>query len=259
MNQFVIFVLSKNVFKEVVRDRIFYIIGFYIVILSIVFILLPEFAATTENKIFPDFGLALINVLGLIVAVFVGTGMVNKEIDKRTILMLVAKPVSRSEFIIGKYLGLSSVLGTLIFLMTGIFIGFLEYGKISYSLASVMIFSLFLLLELSLITAVAITLSIFTSTLLATALTFAVYLMGNISQKVLELGHQSDNFGMKRLTQAIYLIVPDLSRFNLKNDVVYGVQALPDFSALTTSAIYSLLYCVMLLAIAILVFAQREF
>ncbi|MEM7727303.1 MAG: ABC transporter permease [Cyanobacteria bacterium P01_A01_bin.45] len=259
MNISVIFVLTKNVFKEVIRDRIFYIIGFYIVILGIIFLLLPEFAASTEDKMFPDFALATIHILGLIVAIFVGTGMINKEIDKRTILMLISKPVSRSEFIIGKYLGLSSVLAALVFLMIGIFIGFLEYGKISYSLASITIFYLFLILELSVITAVSISLSIFTSSLLATALTFAVYLVGNISQELLEIGRQSRNLGIERLTQAVYFIVPDLSRLNLKNDVLYGLQALPDFSSLTTNALYTLLYCVMLLAIAIMIFTQKEF
>ena len=254
-----IFVLATNVFKEVVRDRILYIIGFYGIILLVLEYLLPQLAATTEQKMFPDFGLAAMSILCLIVAVFVGTGLVHKEIEKRTILMLIAKPVSRSEFVIGKYLGLIVVLTVLISIMTAIFLGFLNYSKIDYSIASILIFVLFLLLQLSLIAAVALALSVFTSQLLATALTFAVYLMGNISKDILELGRQSRNLSIERLTQALYLIVPDLSRLDFKNDVIYGLQALPSFHTLAFDAGYSLLYCTMILALSILIFSQREF
>ena len=113
-----IFVMATNVFREVIRDRILYIIGFYALLMVVVMQLLPQIAASTEDKIFLDFGLAAMNVLGLIVAVFVGTGLVSKEIEKRTVLSLIAKPISRAEFIIAKHLGLSSVLALLVAVMT---------------------------------------------------------------------------------------------------------------------------------------------
>ncbi|MBD6615168.1 ABC transporter permease [Komarekiella sp. 'clone 1'] len=259
MNLSRIFVLAKNVFQEVVRDRILYIIGFYAVIIAIAFRVLPEFAATTEDKMFLDFGMAAISAICLIVVIFIGTGLVNKEIEKRTVLMLIAKPISRSEIIIGKYLGLSAVLAVLIAAMTTIYLGFLQFGNIDKPTVSILIAAIFLFLQLSLIGAVAIALGVFTDSLLATALTFAVYLIGNITQDLVQLGRLSRNPGMERLTQGLYLILPDLSRLDLKNDAVYGLQALPDTIALITSAGYGLLYSVMLLAIAIFVFSQREF
>lgn len=252
-------VMSTNVFREVLRDRILYIIGFYALILAAGIRLFPEFAASTENKMFLDFGLAGMNVLGLIVAIFIGTGLVNKEIEKRTILMLIAKPVSRSEFIVGKYLGLSIVLAFLITVMTAIYLAFLQLGSIPHPTDSITISAIFLFLELSLITAVAITFGVFTSSLLATALTFAVYLMGNISQDLLKLGHLSHNPGIEHLTQGLYLILPDLSRLNLQNDAVYGLAALPNSIALISNGTYGLIYSVMLLTVAILIFSRRQF
>ena len=252
-------VMAKNVFQEVIRDRILYIIGFYAIILAIAFRAIPEFAGTTSNKIFLDFGLATMNVIGLIVAIFIGTGLVNKEIEKRTILVLIAKPISRSEFIASKYLGLSAVIGVLITAMTIIYLGFLQVGQVSYPIISIFLATLFLFLQLCLITAVAITLGVFTSSLIATSLTFAVYLMGNVTQDLVALGKLSQNPGMERITQSLYLILPDLSRLDLKNDAVYGLQALPDPITLVTNAGYSLLYSFMLLAIAILIFLRREF
>jgi ABC-type transport system involved in multi-copper enzyme maturation permease subunit len=254
-----IFVIAKNVFQEVVRDRILYIIGFYALILAIAIRALPEFAATTENKVFLDFGLVAMSVITLVVTIFIGTGLINKEIDKRTILVLIAKPVSRSEIISGKFLGLSAVLAVLIAIMTAIYLIFLQLGNISHSIVSILIAAVFLFFQLSLMTAVAITFGVFTSSLLAITLTFAVYLMGNITQDLLKLGRLSSNPTMERLTQFLYLILPDLSRLDLKNDAVYGLQALPDATVLITNAGYGLLYSAMLLAIAIFIFSRREF
>ncbi len=259
MNVIRTFFMAKNVFQEVIRDRILYIIGLYGIILAIAFRAIPEFATTTSDKIFLDFGLATMNVIGLIVAIFIGTGLINKEIEKRTILVLIAKPITRSEFITSKYLGLSAVLGVIVTAMTIIYLGFLQFGKLSYSISSIFLASLFIFLQLSLITAIAITLGVFTSSLIATALTFAVYLMGNITQDLVALGKLSRNPGMERITQGLYLILPDLSRLDLKNDAVYGLQALPDTITLITNAGYGLLYSFMLLAIAILIFLRREF
>jgi ABC-type transport system involved in multi-copper enzyme maturation permease subunit len=254
-----IFVLAKNVFQEVVRDRILYIIGLYTLILAVAIRVLPEFAAMTEDKMFLDFGMVAMNVITLIVVVFIGTAMINKEIEKRTILVLIAKPVSRGEIIAGKFLGLSAVLALLIATMTVIYLVFLQVGNIPHPTASILIASVFLFLQLSLITAVAITFGVFTNSLLAVALTIAVYLMGNITQDLVKLGRLSRNPAMERITQSLYLILPDLSRLDLKNDAVYGLQALPDAILLMSNAGYGLLYSVMVLAIAIFIFSRREF
>lgn len=254
-----IFVMATNVFREVVRDRILYIIGFYALILAAAIRLLPEVAATTEDKIFLDFGLAAMSVLGLIVAVFVGTGLVNKEIEKRTVLVLIAKPISRSEFITGKHLGLSAVLAVLVAAMTAIYLAFLHFGNIPYPLSSILLAALYLFLQLSLITAVAIALGVFTSSVLATLLSFGVYLMGNFSQDLVELGSLSRNPGLQRLTQGLYLVLPDLSRLDLKNQAVYGSELLPNSLTLIANAGYGLLYTLLVLVIAILIFSRREF
>lgn len=254
-----ILVIAKNVFQEVIRDRILYIIAFYALILAVASRALPEYAASTDDKMFLDFGIAAMSAISVIVAIFIGTGLVNKEIEKRTILLLIAKPVSRGEFITGKFFGLSAVLAVLIASMTAIYLLFLQFGNIAYSMPSILIASLFLILQIAVITAVAITFGVFTSSLLAVALTFAVYLMGNITQNLVELSRMSRNLAMESVTQGLYLILPDLSRLDLKNDAVYGLQAIPNASTLVGNAVYGLIYMTMLLAIAIFIFSRREF
>ncbi|MEL6458605.1 MAG: ABC transporter permease [Cyanobacteria bacterium J06621_15] len=259
MNLNRVFAVSNNSFREVVRDRIFYIIGFYTVILAIAVSLLPQLAAATEDKMFLDLGLAVMSSLSLIIAVFIGTGLISKEIEKRTILMLIAKPVSRNEFVIGKYLGLLTVLALLVTAMSIIYTLFLEVNNISYSAASIAINAIFLILQLSLISAIAIAFGVFTGSILATALTFAVYLMGNITQDLLKLAHISENPGLEKITQGLYIVLPDLSRLDLKNEAVYGLSALPETTTLITNAGYSLFYSAMLLGIAAFIFSRKEF
>ncbi|MEM9926555.1 MAG: ABC transporter permease [Cyanobacteria bacterium P01_D01_bin.50] len=259
MNVSRILAIANNTFREVVRDRILYLICFYAITLVIAINLLPQLAASTEDKMFLDFGLAVMSLLNLIVAVFLGTGLINKEVEKKTILMLIAKPVSRNEFIVGKYLGLSAVLTLLVVAMSTIYLTFLQVNNISYSPISIITNAIFLILQLSLIGAIAITFGVFTGFMLATTLTFAVYLMGNITQDLLQLARISENPSIERITQALYLLLPDLSRLDLKNEVVYGLSALPDSSTLFINAGYSLIYSVMLLSFATFIFSLREF
>ena len=254
-----IFVLATNVFREVVRDRILYVIGFYALLLVAAIRILPEVAATTEDKIFLDFGLGAMSSLGLVVAVFVGTGLVSKEIEKRTVLVLIAKPLSRVEIITAKHFGLSAVLALLIASMTVIYLAAMQIWNIPYPLGSILLAAFYLFLQLSLITAIAVGLGVFTSSVLATLLSFGIYLMGNFSQDLVELGRLSDNPGFQRLTQGLYLVLPDLSRLDLKNQAVYSAELLPNTLTLIANAGYGLLYTVLVLTISTFIFSRRQF
>jgi Cu-processing system permease protein len=259
MNPTRVFTIGSNVFREVVRDRILYIIALYALLLSGAVMLIPQIAGGAEDKIILDFGLAAMSVLGLIVAVFVGTGLVNKEIEKRTVLVLIAKPIGYSEFIAGKHLGLAAVLAALVTAMTAIFLALLQLNNLPYPLGSILLAVFYLFLQLCLITAIALVLGVFTSTVLATLLCFGVYLMGNLSQDLLEFGRLSKNPAIEQLVRNLYLVLPDLSRLDLKNQAVYGFSALPDAMTLVTNAIYGIVYTVLMLAIAIIIFSRREF
>lgn len=257
MNPGRILVITANVFREVIRDRVLYLVALFAVFLAACVRLLPEVSAGAENKIILDVSLAAMSLLALVIAVFVGTGLVNKEIDKRTVLVMIAKPISRTEFIVGKHLGLSAVLAVLVAIMTAIYMGVLTLSRIPFPVIPLLLTSWFLLLQLSLITAVAIAFGVFTSSLLATLLTFGVYLMGSFSTNLVALGAQSKNPAIESFTRNLYLILPDLSRLDLKNQAVYGL--IPQPEVLLTNVGYGLLYIVVLLAIATLIFSVREF
>ncbi len=257
MNLIRIWVIAKNGFQEVIRDRILYFILFFLILLGLALALLPEISANTHEKIFIDFGLSAIEIFGVIVAIFVGTGLINKEIEKRTVLVLIPKPISRAEFIIGKHLGLSAVIGVMITAMSAIYFGLLTFANYSYPLVPLLVSIFYLYLELLLIIAVALVFGVFTSSVLATLFSLGIYLMGNISQDLLKLGNISKSSNIQAITEKLYLILPDLSHLNLKNEAVYGV--LPNALELLTNGVYGIIYTIVLLSIAILIFSRRQF
>lgn len=252
-----IWVVAANGFREVIRDRILYLLGFFALLLLLALQIISRVSAGSDEKIFLDFGIGAISFLSALVAIFIGTSLINKEIEKRTLLVLIPKPLTKAEFILGKHLGLSGVIATLVVAMTLIYFLLLSLSQINYPLVTMGVCVLYLFLELILLIAVAIAFSVFTSSILATLLTFAVYLMGNVSGDLLELGKISNNQSVKLLTQGLYLILPDLSRFNLRNEAVYGL--LPSSEQLLNNAAYGILYTSLLLLLAIGIFSQKEF
>ncbi|WP_313887265.1 ABC transporter permease [Nodosilinea sp. FACHB-141] len=252
-------VIARTVFLEVIRDRILYLVALFALLLVIARVLLPDISAGAENKILMDLGLASIHLLSVVVAVFVGTGLINKEIEKRTVLVLIAKPVSRAEFIIGKHLGLTAVLAVLIAALGAIFVLVLAASGVPFSLGSLVLALLFTTLEAALLVAVAIVFGVFTSSLLATMLTFAVYLMGHLSQDLVAFGKLSETPAVQRLTNVLYLVLPDLERLNLRNAAAYGIELLPTPPELFGHALYGLLYTALLLSVSIIIFSRRQF
>jgi ABC-type transport system involved in multi-copper enzyme maturation permease subunit len=251
-------VIAANVFREIFRERALYLLGFYAVALLLAARLLPELSAgMADRKIILDVGLAGIQILGLVLAIFVGTSLVNREVEKRTLLVLMAKPVSRSEFIVGKFFGLSSVLGVLVAAMAAIYIIVLEAMKIGYPKQATLIAVGFLWLLLSLMTAVAIGFGALMNSLLAIVMTVSVYFMGTLSGDLVNLGRLTQNPAIQRMTQAFYLVVPDFSRLDLKNQAVYNI--LPSTDILMQNAGYGMLYIVLILTISSMLFSAREF
>ncbi len=257
MNLIRVFTIANNGFKEVIRDRILYFIAFFTLLLVLAQRIITEIAAGTQEIILLDFGIGAIAILCVIVAIFVGTALINKEIEKRTLLMLIPKPISRAELILGKHLGLTAVLGVTIAIMMGIYLAMLSFSEITYPAGALAISAVYLLLELSLIVAVAILFGVFTSSILATLLSFGVYLMGHFSEDLVELGKLSKNASIESLTTSLYLVLPNLSRLDLKNEAVYGL--LPTSIELLNHALYGILYTALLLIISMMIFAQKEF
>lgn len=257
MNLMRTWAIAHNVFRETIRDRVLYLLLVYGFVLVGAQFLLPEVALQAHDKIILDLGLAGINFLGLIIAIFVGTSLINKELDKRTIFVLIAKPMSRVEFIVGKHIGLSVVLSALLAIMTGIFVLFGLMQSASVPWIPILVSILFVLFELVIVVAIALMFGSFTSSILATLYTIALYILGHLSRSLLQLGAIADNEAVKRVFEAVFVLLPDFGRLNLRNLAIYG--ELPSPVELITSGLYGLVYTTVLLVIAIVVFSRRQF
>jgi Cu-processing system permease protein len=257
MNAGRILAIAANGFRETLRDRVLYFLGLAALFLVVAKRWLPEVAAGTETKMFIDLGLGVIAGFSAIAAIFIGTGLMNKEIEKRTVLMILSKPVSRAETIAGKHLGLWGVVGTIAIGMSIIYRVVLGGDGSDFPLGNFFLVLVFLLLEIGVLAAAALMFGTFTNSLVAVILSLSIYLMGHSSQDLVVLGKLSQNPQLEAISKNIYLILPDLSRLNLRNEAVYGL--LPSLSELLQNALYAFVYIILFLAIAILIFSRRQF
>jgi ABC-type transport system involved in multi-copper enzyme maturation permease subunit len=252
-----IWAIAGNVFRETLREQVLYLTLLYSLILVAASFFLREFSSEGSGKMIVDTGIAAIEIVALIVAIFVGTNLINKEIEKRTIFVLVAKPMSRAEFVIGKHLGITGILALIVTLMAGIYTLILFLRGITFPVLEVLIACFFIFWQLMLVAAIAILFGSFTSSLIAALLTLASYFVGNFSRDLLSLGEVSRNEAVQQITRTLYLILPDLSRANFKNEAVHSV--LPSAIELLQNGTYIFSYALLVLAVAILVFGRRQF
>lgn len=253
--------IAQNTFRELLRDRVLYVVGFYLLMMAVALRILPEISGGAYRKIFLDTSLAAMEILGLFVVAFVSTRSLETEIEKRTLLVLISKPISRGQLVLGKFFGLWGVLVAAIALMAVFTIPFALLGDIPLPLGGFSLALVFLALKLAVLIAVALLFGVFTQSLLAAFLTLGVYLMGSWSADVLRLNDVTGNGneGFTPVTVVLYLVLPDLVRLDFKNDAIYGLSVFPSPGTLLLNALYGLAYTIVALALAVAIFQRRQF
>jgi ABC-type transport system involved in multi-copper enzyme maturation permease subunit len=248
--------IASNTFKEAIRDRILYLLLFFAVI-SIVFSrLLALLTVGDRVKIIKDVGLASLSLFGALMAILMGTGLVYKEIDKKTIFTLLSKPIRRSQFIIGKFAGLILTLFIMIFLMSLIFMALLFFHTFKIE-GKLFVAIFYIFLELILITSVAILFSCFSTPILSSIFSLSFYLIGHLSWGLETLIKKIRPGFTRTLARVFYTFLPDLENFNYKTEVVHGLPI--PASSLIFSTIYGIFYTLFVLVLAILIFRKRDF
>jgi ABC-type transport system involved in multi-copper enzyme maturation permease subunit len=248
--------IAFNTFKEAIRDRILFLLLFFAAVCIIFSRVLALLTVGDRVKIITDVGLASISIFGALMAILMGTGLVYKEIDKRTIYTLLSKPIHRYQFLLGKYLGLVLTLFVMLVLMTLIFLVlvFLHSFRIEWGLFVAILFIFF---ELCLVTAVAMLFSCFSTPILSTLFSLSFYLIGHVSWGLETLINKIQSGAVKTLARILYTFLPDLENFNYKTEIVHNLSIPPE--ALLYSILYGFFYTVFILALAILVFRRRDF
>ncbi len=248
--------IALNTFKEAIRDRILYLIFFFAAGSLIFSRLLALLMVGDRVKIIKDAGLASISIFGMLMAILIGTGLVYKEIDKKTIFTLLSKPIQRWQFLVGKFFGLVLTLFIMIALMSLIFLAivFLHTLRIEGRL---LLAVLFIFIELVLITAVAILFSCFSTPILSSIFALSFYVIGHLSWGLDGLIQKARSGTARAGLRVLYALLPDLENFNFKTEVVYGLTVQPKFYIY--SALYGLVYTLFILTLAVLIFKKRDF
>ncbi len=261
--------VAVAVFRESVRDRVFYNLLLFAVLLVGASILIGQLTAGQDVKIIKDLGLAATSLFGLFIAIFVGIHLVSKEVERRSVYPLLAKPIRRGEFILGKYFGLLltllanmavmtvAIYGVLYFLSRGVppqIQGAWDAPAMDPALLKAIAL---IYLNLAVVTAVALFFSTYSSPMLSAVFSLGVYVAGQFYADLKHFDAVVQSPAAIALARACYYVLPDFSKFDVKLAVVHGIPVSAAY--LASTAAYAAFYVAALLFGAILIFSRRDF
>jgi len=249
--------IASNTFREAVRDRVLYNLIAFAVLLSGAAILVGQISIDIEKLVVINLGLTAVSLFGVVIAIFIGIGLVSKEIEKRTLYTVLSRPVRRWEFIVGKFFGLAGTLVVNAFFMAiGVF-GALLYvaHKFQKSDGWVLVALYFIILQFVIICSLALLFSSFSSPLLSAVFAFSLFVIGTFSEDLRNFAAMASG-GTKWLATAVAYIVPNFSALNVISSVAHA-QPVPG-QLIVYNTVYALLYASMALCGAVLIFQRRN-
>lgn len=251
--------IARNAFREAVRDRVLYNLVLFVLLLTAASIFIGELSGGQERKVIVDLGLSAMLLFGMFIAIFVGVGLVYKEIERRTIYAVFSKPVGRGEFLVGKYLGLCLTLLVNVLVMgVGVSVALLYISRgWDPLIPTIWPAVLLIYLELMLLTAVALLFSSFSSPALSALLTFLLFVIGHFSADLKGLAASMGSTGARWFFTGLYYLLPNLANYSFITPAAHGRTPDPGFVFVT--ALYALVYIAVILAAATLIFSRRNF
>lgn len=249
-------VVAGNTFRETVRDKILYNLVLFALLLIGTSVLLGTLTIGEQARIVNDLGLAAINLVSVVIAIFVGIGLVTKEIERRTVYTILSRPITRVQFVLGKYIGLGFIVVANVTIMFVMFLAtiWLTGNTIHASLFQAVEL---ILVETLLVMAIAMFFSTFSSSVLSATMTIGLYIIGHLTGDLKGIAEKSQNPVAESMMTVLYYILPDLEALNVKGQAANGVPVEAAFQAASTA--YGLLYAALLLTGACLIFQRRDF
>jgi len=251
-------IVAANTFREAVRDRVLYNLVFFALLMMAAAILVGQISIGIEETVILSLGLTAISVIGLFIAVFIGVGLVSKEMDKRTLYALLAKPVERWEFLLGKFAGLVMTLAVNTLAMAlGLYVALwtvkhpLESSDLYVAVAVYLIW-----LKLALVVGLALLFSCFTTPFLAILFTTGIYVAGLFAEQLRTMQAVNLSPAAMQMFRGISYLLPNFQNFNVLGVVAHGGRVAGALVRQVT--LYTLLYCGIVLILAALAFSRRN-
>lgn len=249
-------VIAKNTFQETIRDRVMYNILLFAIFIIAISLVISSWSLNQQVKLVKDFGLSAMSLFGLLIAIFVGIRLLYQDMERKTIYMLVSKPIRRWQIITGKYAGLAlTVLVNLVVMTISLYIvDFLIEHQLDWGLLSGILLIYF---EILLVIGWAFLFSSFTSPMLSAALTVLIYIAGHLSPALKLFTQLHPENASNKLLLLLYAILPNLENFNIKTAVVEHLH-LPELTV-PSALLYGIAYTGILLLLTSIILEKRNF
>lgn len=263
----VIRTIAINAFREAIRDKILYNLLIFTVVIIAASVLLGRLTIGQDQRVIKDIGLASMSLFGVLIATFVGTSLVHKEIRRKTIYNILSKPIHRYEFVLGKCCGLLlTMFVNLVIMAVVLFVVLILHrllfpqpllGPEPIGYTSLLKAIALIGFELILVTSVAILFSTISTPTLSIFFTLAIYVIGHLILDIKELGAASESGLLKGLCSLCYYVFPNLDNFNIRAEMVRNLSVSGEF--IFYAIVYGILYMAAVLLISILSMERKEF
>ena len=251
-----IWTIATNTVREAIRNKLLYVLLFFAVALILAGVFLSSLSYVESERILQDIGLAAIRLFSVAIAIFVGVNLIYKEVDRRTVYTILSKPLSRTEFLLGKYVGLVLTIWMQMVVMVTAFAGVSLATGAPLTPAHAAAFFL-TGVELALVVALATLFSSFTTPMLASFFSGGLWFVGHLTRDLRDLGAASDLESVQRLTALLHRMLPDLESFNLSIEAAHGLPVVA--SDVWLPLLYGGGYVAILLVAATALFGRRDF
>ncbi len=251
-----VFIIAANTFREIIRDRILYGLIVFAVLLFFLSLVLGDLSWVEQARISANFGFAGMHLSAVVLAIFVGSTLVSKEIEKQTVLTLLAKPLTRGQFILGKFLGHSMVIIVVLLGLAMLLALILASLDMNFSLIAC-IATIGIFFEAIVLLSITIFFGVLSKPMLAVTFVVGTFIIGHAVDSLPFFIEKSQSAAFKAFGKILEYLVPNLEKFNWRNLVVYQESvSLQDFAS---ASLYALAWILIFLSLANLVFSRRDF
>jgi len=250
-----IFTIAVHTVRGYFKERILLVVLIFVFVLMLASYVLAPMAVGAQHKIIVDIGLAAISIFGVLLVVLLGAGAQSREKDSGILSAMLVKPVSRVDFILGKYFGTTITVWVVTFAMAALFLLVMAISRSAFN--GTMFIAMYMsILEVALLSAVMTFFSTFTSPLLSAFFSSCVLVSGHLSKDLLNFADQFGGGVFKGVVAVGYYVLPNLSMYNLRQEAVHDLPLMSHYTFSVT--VYTAFYAAMLLLFSSLIFRRKD-
>jgi Cu-processing system permease protein len=248
--------LTLNGFREARRNRVTVVVGAFAFGLLVASTLLTNLSVSTFDRVLTDVGLGVMSIVLVLLAVFLSSGMLSREIERKTLFLIVSKPISRALFLTARFAGNMLTLAVLLLAMGVLFFAQIAlYGTLITEAQFVAIGMLFF--ELLVLSSIGFVMSSFSSQMVSATVTIGAYFAGHLSGDIYEMSSKAESPLFQWVGKAVYYMLPNLSRLNYRVQATYEIHT--GMGELVPSMLYAVGYSTVMIVLAVILFSRRDF